>query len=88
MTAAATVVYTLCLLTSAIVAWLLVRGYMKTRTTVLLWSAACFVMLAANNLFLVIDLLVFPEIFFTPLRTLAALSGVSMLIYGFVFELD
>lgn len=88
MTAAATVVYTLCLLTSAIVAWLLVRGYMRTRTNVLLWSAACFVMLAANNLFLVVDLLVFPEIFFTPLRTLSALLGVSMLIYGFVFELD
>ncbi len=86
MTAA--LVYTLCLLTSAIVAWLLVRGYMRTRTNVLLWSAACFVMLAANNLFLVLDLLIFPDIFFTPMRTVAALLGVSMLIYGFVFELD
>lgn len=79
-------VYLLCLLTSAGCALLLVRSYLRTRTTLLLWTALCFVLLALNNLLLVLDVLVFPEIDLGVWRQLAALAAVAVLIYGFVRE--
>ena len=83
------VIYSLCLLASATCALLLVRGYVRTRTRLLLWSAACFVLLALNNLLLVVDLLVFPTgVDLTMERLLASLAGVLTLIYGFIWEVD
>ena len=88
MSLAAATVYLLCLLTSAACAWLLVRSYLKSRTKLLLWSAACFVMLALNNLFVVADVVILPGFDLTLLRSLSALAGVGLLLYGFISELD
>jgi hypothetical protein len=88
MSVAAATVYLLCLLTSAACAWLLVRSYLKSRTKLLLWSAACFVMLALNNLFVVADVVIFPSFDLALLRSLSALAGVGLLLYGFISELD
>ena len=88
MSAAATTVYVLCLLTSAACAWLLVRGYLRNRTRLLLWSAACFVLLAFNNFFVVADMFLFPSTDLTAFRTFSSLAAVSMLLYGFIAELD
>ena len=88
MAAWATVVYLLCLLSSSICAWLLVRSYLRNRTGLLLWSALCFVFLALNNLAVVLDILVFPDIDLTTLRVLTALAGVSTLLYGFIWKVD
>ena len=88
MSLAAATVYLLCLLTSAACAWLLVRSYLKSRTKLLLWSAACFVMLALNNLFVVADVVILPSYDLTLLRSLSALAGVGLLLYGFISELD
>jgi hypothetical protein len=79
-------VYLLCLLTSAGCALLLVRSYMRTRTTLLLWTAMCFVLLALNNLLLVADVLVFPQVDLSVWRQVTALAAVSVLVYGFVRE--
>jgi hypothetical protein len=83
-----TVVYSLCLVTSVACAALLVRSYLHSRARLLMWSALCFVLLAFNNLFLVLDMVVFPEIDFTWPRHLAALVGVSVLLFGFIWETD
>lgn len=88
MSVAATTVYLLCLLTSATCAWLLVRSYTRSRTKLLLWSAACFVLLALNNLFVVADVVVFPTFDFGLLRALSAFGAVGTLLYGFISELD
>lgn len=83
------IIYPLCLLTSAACAFLLIRSYARTRLTLLLWSAACFVFLALNNLLVVIDILVLPtEIDLTELRALASAAGVLILLYGFIWEVD
>lgn len=85
----AATVYLLCLLASAICAFLLVRSYVRQRTPLLLWSAACFVFLALNNLLVVVDLLILPTaVDLTPLRALASLIGVGALLYGFICEID
>lgn len=81
-------VYILCFLTSSACAWLLGRSYARSRTRLLLWSSACFVLLAANNLMLVVDLLVFPDVNLRISRLLLALAAVSVLIYGFVWDLE
>ena len=53
-------VYLLCFATSSACAWLLTRNYRRTGARLLLWSAICFLFLAANNLAVVVDLLVVP----------------------------
>lgn len=84
----AATVYLLCLLTSATCAWLLVRSYLRHRTKLLLWSAACFVMLAINNMLVVTDLMIFPLGDLSLLRLLSSLAAVGTLLYGFIAELD
>jgi hypothetical protein len=83
------VVYILCLLTSAACAWLLGRSYGRSRVRLLLWSSICFAFLAANNLVLVLDLVVWrvPEIDLRLPRLLLALAAVVSLIWGFVWDL-
>ena len=81
-------VYTLCLLTSVVCAALLVRRYLESRARLLLWSALCFVLLAVNNFFVVLDVLIIPTISFVPARQLASLSAVSLLLFGFIWDTD
>jgi hypothetical protein len=82
----ATGVYMLCLITSCACGWLLIRGYRRNRTRLLLWSAGCFVLLAANNLLVVIDLLVLPAVDLSYLRAGTLLLAVSVLLIGFIIE--
>jgi hypothetical protein len=88
MTIWAPAVYLLCLLTSVVCAWLLIRGYQRNRTTLLLWSAACFALLALNNLLVVLDILVLPDIDLSLARTACNLAAVGTLVYGFIWELE
>lgn len=88
MTFEPSAVYLLCLVTSGTCAVLLARGYLRHRTRMLLWSAACFALLALNNLLVVIDILMLPNVDLTLLRTLCSLVAVGTLLYGFIWELD
>jgi hypothetical protein len=78
-------VYLLCAATSILCAVLLVRSYLATRTRLLLWSALCFSGLALNNLILVIDKAT-PEIDLSLVRSLPALVGMLLLLYGLIWE--
>ena len=83
-----TIVYVLCFLTSTACAWLLGRSYAKSRVRLLLWSSICFAFLAANNLVLVLDLVIWPapELDLRLPRVLLALAAVGSLIWGFVWD--
>lgn len=83
-----TIVYLLCLLTSLSCVALLVRSYRRSHTRLLLWTAGCFALLAVNNLLVVIDLLVLPQVNLVPLRHLASLAAISVLLFGFIWEAD
>lgn len=83
-----TTVYLLCLLTSGACAWLLGRSYRRTKRRLLFWSSCCFALLAANNLVLVLDLLVWPEMDLRLPRLLLSLAAVISLIWGFVWEAE
>ena len=82
----ATVVYALCALTSLACAVLLLRGYGASRARLLLWSGLCFAGLALNNVLLLIDKRVVPSMDLSLWRTLPALAGVALLLYGLVWE--
>ena len=82
-------VFFLCAVTSVVCMALLIRGWRRTRTRLLLWTAICFVGLAANNLLVFVDLVVFPEeISLVPFRHVTSLLAVSALLWGFVWESD
>ncbi|MEO8175754.1 MAG: DUF5985 family protein [Sphingomicrobium sp.] len=81
-------VYVLCFLTSGACAWLLGRSHRHTGNRLLLWSSVCFALLAANNLVLVLDLVILPHFDFAIVRLLLSLSAVTSLIWGFVWEVE
>jgi hypothetical protein len=82
------IVYVLCLVTSSACAWLLGRSYWRTRARLLLWSSACFVLLAGNNFLLVVDLLLVPDVSLRIARLLLSLAAAVVLIFGFVWDLE
>jgi hypothetical protein len=82
------VLASLALLTSASCMWLLFRAYAASGLRLLLWSGLCFVFLTFNNVFLFLDLVVFPDIDFRPYRLGTALLGVVFLLYGFIWEAE
>lgn len=79
-------IYTLCALTSAAAAWLLLRSYLRTRFRLLLWSGLCFAGLAANNALLLLDKLVFTAADLSTPRLVLALSSVLLLVVGLVLD--
>lgn len=79
-------VYLLCAATSMSCAALLLRGYRRQRTRLLLWSSLCFVLLALNNILLFIDLIVVTSTDLSLWRSVTALAGVSILLFGLIWE--
>lgn len=82
----AVLVYLLCALTSLACAALLLRGYARSRARLLLWSGLCFVGLSVNNALLVVDARTITDL--SVLRSLPAVIGVLLLVYGLVWEAD
>ena len=81
-------VYTICALTSAVCAALLLRSYGQSRTKLLLWASICFVGLAANNVGLFVDKVITPDVDLSVWRNLPALGGLVALLYGMIWESD
>ncbi|WP_242339908.1 MULTISPECIES: DUF5985 family protein [Anaeromyxobacter] len=79
-------VYLLCALTSVVCAALLVRSYAATRVRLMLWSALCFVGLALNNVLLYVDLVLTPRTDLWVVRTVPAVVGIALLVFGLVWE--
>ena len=82
------IVYTLCFLTSAACAALLIRAHLRRPMRLLLLSGLCFIFLALNNLLVVFDVLLFPETDLILLRHGTALIAVSILLVGFIWETE
>ena len=81
-------VYLLCLCASILCAGLLVRSYLRTRTSLLFWSALCFVFLALNSFAVVLDIFVIKTVDLTAWRQAASLAAVFVLLYGFIWRVE
>ena len=88
MITGAALLYCLCLLTSVACAAMLLRAFRRTRAPLLLWSGACFGLLALNNLFVVADMILFAGTDLTYLRQGSAFAAVAVLLYGFIWEVE
>lgn len=82
----AVAVYVLCALTTFVCAWLLLRGYARTSSALLLWSGLCFGGLTASHVVLVLDLAIVPHFDLFPLRTGMTLVSMALLLYGLLWE--
>ncbi len=80
------VIYLLCVATSLLCAYLLARAYRRGRSKLLIWSSICFALLALNNLVLAVDVLLLPDNDLALLRLVTALLAVSVLLFGFIWE--
>lgn len=80
------IVYILCFVTSTACVWLLGTTWQRTRAPLLFWSALCFALLAGNNLFLILDMLVFPDVDLRLIRALLSFGAVAVLLFGFVWN--
>jgi hypothetical protein len=79
-------IYTLCMLTSMACAGLLLFAWRRSRYRLLLWSGLCFAGLTLNNLALVIDKVVVPDIDLSIWRASLALLAMVVLLYGLIWE--
>lgn len=82
----ASIIYLLCAATALACGWLLLRSYRRTRYRLLLWSGLCFCGMFLNNVLLVLDRVVFPDIDLSTYRLVAALVALLPLLYGLVWE--
>jgi len=78
--------YILCTLTSIVCAALLFRGWKQSGSRLLFWSALCFVGLALNNILLIVDVRMLPDVDLSSVRSLPALAGLALLIFGLIWE--
>jgi hypothetical protein len=62
--------------------------YARSQYRLLLWSGLCFVGLTLNNVFLIADKLVFPDVDFGMARSMSALAAMVVLIYGLVWDAE
>jgi len=84
----AATIYGLCALTALVCAYLLLQAYSRSRYRLLLWSGLCFAGLTLNNLLLVIDKLVLPEVDLSIWRTSVALLAMAVLLYGLIWSTE
>jgi hypothetical protein len=82
----AELIYSLCALVAALCTFLLLRAWASSRYRLLLWTGACFAALTATNGLLFLDKVVLPEVDLTAARQLVTLAGMSVLLYGLVWD--
>ena len=79
-------VYVACALTSLLCTGLLLRSWLESRSSLLLWCLICFLGLALNNVLLFVDKVVTTEQDLSLVRTLPAAVGVAVLVCGLIWE--
>lgn len=85
----ATIIYSLCALTSITCLVLLWRSWRASGARLLFWSALCFAALSVNNVLLVVDRVVLPtQVDLGMWRLAWALAAVLLLLFGLVWEED
>jgi hypothetical protein len=81
-------VYILGSLLALICGVLLIRGYVRGRKKLLLWSSLCFIGLSLSNLLVFFDLVMFPDKDLYVWRLSIAALAMLCLLYGLIWEGD
>ena len=81
-------IYSLCALTSIFCAWLLLRAYWEQHITLLFWCGLFFAVQTCNDVFLVVDRLVMPDVDLSIYRYVVGLMAVGVLLYGLIMRAE
>jgi hypothetical protein len=79
-------VYLLCALTALACAVLLLRGFARSRTRLLLWCGIFFAALAIENSILFVDRIIGPSVDLTDIWGGVALLGMGLLLFGLIWD--
>jgi hypothetical protein len=79
-------VYVLCTLTAAACSALMLRGYFRSRTRLLMWCGLFFVAMALENAMLFVDFVLVPDVDLSLIRRAVPLAGVALLLYGLIWD--
>jgi hypothetical protein len=85
MTIAKTI-YLLCAATSLLVAIMLMRQYLKSRTRLVLWSVISFAGLAVNSVLVYVDLVMYTGVDLSMYRSAAGAFAMAVMLYGLIWE--
>lgn len=80
------VIYFLCASTSLLCATLLCRGYLRTKYPLLFWSGLCFIGLTVNNLLVVLDRIILPDVDLLSWRLGATLISLLLMLVGLIWQ--
>ena len=84
----AQIIYALCAVTSILCALLLLRAWSRTRARLLFWSGLCFAGLAATNVMLVLDAVVYTDADLVTARLWVSLGALMLMLYGLIIADD
>jgi hypothetical protein len=84
----AATVYILGIVVTLLCGFLLARAYTRVRKRLLFWSAVCFFGLAISNLFVFVDVVIFPDVNLYVWRLATAAISMLLLLYGLIWEGD
>jgi hypothetical protein len=79
-------VYLLGAFTSLLCAFLLLKGYVRGRKRLLLWSGLCFAGLAISNALVFLDLVILPQTDLFLFRLAATAISMLLLLYGLIWD--
>lgn len=79
-------IYSLCALTAAACALMLLRTYARTGYRLLLWGGLCFVGLTLNNLLLIVDKFIVLFVDLSTWRLVLALLALLVFLYGLIWD--
>ena len=78
--------YILCTLVCLVCAVMLLRGYFRGRHRLLLWSGLCFAGLTLSNVFVFLDLVIYPQVDLYLWREITAAVSMLILLFGMIWE--
>lgn len=81
-------VYVLCAVTSGICVALLTKGFLRSGSRLLLWTAVCFFFLAIHSVLVLIELMFLPSMDLQMFRHVASFAAGVSLVAGLVWESD
>ncbi|HYJ35110.1 MAG TPA: DUF5985 family protein [Rhizomicrobium sp.] len=81
-------IYGLCALVALLCAWLLLAAWRRQGHRLLLWSGLCFAGFTINNVLLILDKLVLPDLDLSLWRISVAVISIGILLYGLVWDAE
>lgn len=80
------VTYGLCIGVAIICAWMLLAAWRRERHRLLFWSGLCFLGFSMNNLLLLLDKVVYPDVDLSIYRAIVGFASITVLLFGLIWD--